>query len=154
MSEGQREILLLESGGRYFGFDIAEVLRVVQTVRSVPLPHSCPAIEGIINLHGKAVPVLDLSAWIGGTPKTVDVGDILVILNVAGRCAAVRACRARGVAGVAVTDVEPVQGLAAQSVYFTAVALIADEIVLLPKLSNFLNQLTDGFALAGASVAA
>jgi chemotaxis signal transduction protein len=154
MSEGLREILLLESGGRYFGFDVAEVLRVVQTVRSVPLPHSCPAIEGIINLHGNAVPVLDLCAWIGGAPKSVDTGDILVVLNVAGRCAAVRADRARGVTRVAAADIEPVQDLATQSVYFTAVALIADEIVLLPKLSNFLAQLTDGFALARESVAA
>ena len=154
MSEGQREILLLESGGRYFGFDIAEVLRVVQTVRSVPLPHSCPAIEGIINLHGEAVPVLDLCAWIGGTPKAVDVGDVLVVLNVAGRCAAMRADRPRGVARVAAADIEPVQDLAAQSVYFTAVALIADEIILLPNLSKFLAQLTDGFTLASESVAA
>jgi two-component system chemotaxis response regulator CheV len=154
MSKGVREILLLESGGRYFGFDVAEVLRVVQTVRSVPLPHSCPAIQGVINLHGNAVPVLDVCAWIGGTPKVVDIGDILVILNVAGRCAAVRADRARGVARVADADVEPVENLTTQSVYFTAVALIADEIVLLPELSNFLAGLTDGHALTRESVAA
>jgi chemotaxis signal transduction protein len=154
MSEGQRDILLLESGGRYFGFDIAEVSRVVQTVRSVPLPHSCPAIEGIINLHGKAVPVLDLCAWIRGSSKDVDIGDILVVLDVAGRCAAVRAERARGVARVAAADIGPAQDSATQSVYFTAVTLIADEIVLLPKLSNFLAQLTDGFALTSESVAA
>jgi chemotaxis signal transduction protein len=154
MSDGQRNILLLESGGRYFGFDLAEISNVVQAVRSVPLPHSCPAIEGIINLHGKAAPVLDLSAWIGGTPKDVEIGDILVILDVAGRCAAVRACRARGVARVVAADVEPVTELAAQSVYFAAVALIADEIVLLPKLSNFLAQLTNEFALGSEPVAA
>jgi hypothetical protein len=58
------------------------------------------------------------------------------------------------VARVAAGAIGPVQDSAAQSVYFTAVTLIADEIILLPKLSNFLAQLTDGFALTSESVAA
>jgi chemotaxis signal transduction protein len=154
MSEDHREILLLESGGRSFGFDVAQVQRVVQTVRSVPLPHSSPAIEGIINLHGTAVPVLDLCAWIGGVPKPVAVGDILVILNVAGHCAAVRAERARGVAQVAAADLGSKRSLKDEPLYFAALVLIEGEIVLLPQLGDFLNGLTERFVATHETVAA
>lgn len=153
MSERQREILLLEASGRRFGFDVAEVLRIVPAVRSVPLPHSSSAIEGIINLHGQTVPVVDLCAWIGGAPKVPDLGDLLVILNIAGHCIAVRADRAEGVVLAAATA-GLAEDRAAQPAHFAAIALIEDKIVLLPELSSFLAQLPDGLPIARGPMAA
>jgi len=59
-----------EDGGRpvpqYYGINVGKVMQVIETPRLNPpeaAPHPC--FLGVISLRGMAVPVLDLSVWLG-----------------------------------------------------------------------------------------
>ncbi len=60
---------------------IGDVECVVPAVRPVPLPHAPAGFEGIMNLRGIAVAVLDLRAWFGDAPREIQLDDLLIVLQ-------------------------------------------------------------------------
>lgn len=138
MSQIVREILLFEAGGRMFGLPIADVERVVHAVRPVPVPHGPVFIEGLLNLHGTALPVIDLNAWFGDAPREVGLNDLMIVLRAGSARVALHAERARGVATIAASAVQPAATVLASGDHFAGVVMIQDEIVLLPDVASFL----------------
>lgn len=133
-----REFLLFEAGRRVFGLPIGDVERVVHAVRPVPLPHGPAAIEGLFNLHGTAIPVLDLNVWFGDAPRDVGLSDLLIVLRAGSARVALHAERARGVAVIASSAIQPAATVLASAERFSGVAMIENEIVLLPDVASFL----------------
>ncbi|MGH7435187.1 MAG: chemotaxis protein CheW, partial [Polyangiaceae bacterium] len=53
-------ILLFEVGGRRYGLLAAEVRELVRAVTIHPLPRAPAIVEGLVNVRGRIVPVLDI----------------------------------------------------------------------------------------------
>lgn len=138
MSQVLREILLFEAGGRMFGLPVGDVERVVHAVRPVPLPHGPAFVEGLLNLHGTAIPMLDLNVWFGDAPRDVGLGDLMIVLRAGSARVALHAEHARGVATVAVSAIQPATAVLASADHFAGVVMIEDKIVLLPDVASFL----------------
>jgi chemotaxis signal transduction protein len=138
MSQVLREILLFETGGRTFGLPIGDVERVVHAVRPVPLPHAPAFIEGLLNLHGTAIPVLDLNIWFGEPPREVGLSDLMIVLRAGSARVALHAEHARGVAAIAVSSIQSADTILGSAEHFSGVVMIEDEIVLLPDVASFL----------------
>lgn len=139
MSQVVREILLFEAGGRMFGLPVADVERVVHAVRPVPLPHGPVFIEGLLNLHGTAIPVIDLNAWFGDAPREVGLNDLMIVLRAGSARVALHAEGANGVAAVAASEIQAAESVLASGKHFSGVVMIEDEIVLLPDVAGFLG---------------
>jgi chemotaxis signal transduction protein len=133
-----REILVFEAGGRAFGLAIGDIERVVHAVRPLPLPHGPAFIAGLLNLHGTAIPVLDLNAWFGDSPREVGIEDLMIVLRAGAARVALHVERARGVAAIAAAAVQPASSVLAHPQHFSGVVMIDDEIVLLPDVESFL----------------
>lgn len=144
MIEDTREILVFEAAGRHFGLGIDAVERVVSAVRPISLPQPSAAIEGIINLHGMAVPVLDLRKWFGDVSKDVELDDLFIVLHVGPRRAALCAERAHGVAKIAIADIQSTKSLIPSARYFSGIVMLADMVVFLPDLESFLTEMENG----------
>jgi purine-binding chemotaxis protein CheW len=56
----ERELLIFEIGASRFGLPSADVREVLRAVTIVPLPGAPPIVEGLINVRGRIVPVLDI----------------------------------------------------------------------------------------------
>ncbi len=138
MSRMTREILLFEAGGRTFGLPLENVERVVHAVRPVALPHGPAVIEGLLNLHGTPIPVLDLNVWFGDAPREVALNDLMIVLRAGVKRVALHAARARGVVSIAASSVQPATSVLASADHFSGVAMIENEIVLLPDIESFL----------------
>lgn len=153
MAVVMREFLLFEAGGRSFGLRIGDVERVVHAVRPVPLPHGPAAIEGIFNLHGTAVPVIDLGVWCGEIAKEVRLDDIFVVLHVGERRVALHVESAQGVVEVPDTSIQPAGSAMMPAAHFHGVAMLERGVVFLPDVESFLAaaQFAQGF---GETVAA
>lgn len=68
-------------------FPVEQVVRIIEMVTITPLPSAPEGIEGIINLHGQPVPVLDLR-WRFGLPRqayNLSTSIILVEINDTGQ---------------------------------------------------------------------
>ena len=57
-----------EVGGRAYGVDVAHVREVVRWRAVTPLPGAPVLVEGVIDLRGSVIPVVDLSRALGGAP--------------------------------------------------------------------------------------
>jgi purine-binding chemotaxis protein CheW len=53
-------ILTFQLAGHTYGLPVTDVVQIIEMLTITPLPHLPPAINGIINFHGQAVPVMDL----------------------------------------------------------------------------------------------
>jgi len=60
-----------EVGGRVIALDVAHLREVVRWQPVTPLPNSPSLIEGVIDLRGAVVPVVDLGRALGGEGVTV-----------------------------------------------------------------------------------
>ena len=72
-----------------FALSMAVVERVVRAVEISPVPGCPPEMLGVINLHGRLVPVYDIRARFGLTPQEMRVSDHLVIARTGDRLVAV-----------------------------------------------------------------
>lgn len=94
----RRDILVFDLGGRHYGLPASTVRELVRAVTIAPLPLAPPAVEGVVNVRGEVVVVLDLRARLGLPGKGVELEDHLVIVRAAGRLVGVRVDRAVGLA--------------------------------------------------------
>ena len=139
MTFATREILVLEAGGRLFGLDIGEVECVVPAVRPIPLPHAVAGFEGILNLRGTAVAVLDLGAWFGAAQREIQLDDLLIVLRAGPQPVALHVERVRGVVAIAQSSVQPAQNFVPSAQHFAGVVMVEGDIVFLPDVAGFLS---------------
>ncbi|MCP3741825.1 chemotaxis protein [Rossellomorea sp. BNER] len=62
------EIVEFEVGGNRFGINVIKVKEIIQPIPVTQIPHSHPNVEGIIQLRGEVLPVIDMSMALQLTP--------------------------------------------------------------------------------------
>jgi purine-binding chemotaxis protein CheW len=88
------EILVFEVAGRRFGLPAAAIRELLRAVAVVPLPRATPAVEGVVDLRGRVVPVIDLRARLGLPAREVAPTDHMIVAESAGGPVALRVDRA------------------------------------------------------------
>lgn len=80
VGENRLELLMFRLKGRQlFAINVFKVQEVVKVPLLRPVPHSHPHIRGVAHLRNQTVPVIDLSAAIGGGPITdLDHANLIV----------------------------------------------------------------------------
>jgi purine-binding chemotaxis protein CheW len=67
-------------GGESYGIGILQVREIIRPTAITPVPQMPPHIQGVINLRGKIIPVLDLRARFGlAAPPANDRSCIVVV---------------------------------------------------------------------------
>ena len=90
------KVLIFEIGGQRYGLPAADVRELVRAVAILPLPLESAFIEGVFDLRGTIVPVVDLRARLRLPSKAVEPSDHLIIMEAGagGRPLALRVDRA------------------------------------------------------------
>lgn len=83
-------ILSVHLGGVVLGLPATAVREIVRAVAIAPLPAGPTILEGVVNLRGALVPVIDVRRRLGMAPRTLDADEFLVILESGGRTLAMR----------------------------------------------------------------
>jgi chemotaxis-related protein WspB len=99
------KVLVFHIGRERYALPLAAVLRVLPVARLKALPGAPSCVPGLLDLHGEAVPVIDLSHMAGSPAHAVryDTRLLLVDVMAAGRMRRL-ALKAERVAGVASID--------------------------------------------------
>ena len=84
-------IVVFTVEGRRFALPLEVVDRVVRAVHITPLPRSPALVLGIINVHGKLVPVIDLRERCGVPQRETQLTDHFILTHTATRDIALRA---------------------------------------------------------------
>lgn len=62
---GQQNLVIFELDGQTYGLPVATVVQIIEMVTITPVPQSNCAVEGVINVRGTAVPVVNLRCHLG-----------------------------------------------------------------------------------------
>jgi len=143
------QLVGLELAGEFYGVEIGKIQEIIRMQSITRVPNGPAFIEGVTNLRGRVIPVMDLRARFGldTTPPTrrsrivvAEMGDHTVGLIVDAVSEVLR---------VGPEMVEPPSSLVttADSAYLRGVAKLGERLVLLLDLSRVLS-LEESTALA------
>jgi chemotaxis signal transduction protein len=85
MSRAGGGFLLVRTGDRRVGLELAHVVEVIQIGAVHPVPSREPAVRGVATVHGRIIPVLHLGALLDLAECPATVGDLIVVVTVDGR---------------------------------------------------------------------
>ena len=134
-----REVLVFEVGGQRYGLPIADVLELVRAVAITPLPDAPAFVEGIVNVRGRVLPVLDVRGRFRLPAKPLDPSDHFIIASAGARGVILRVDRATQLALVDASAVQPPETLGPGATYVAGVARLDDGLVLIHDLATFLS---------------
>jgi purine-binding chemotaxis protein CheW len=138
----EAQVVVLELAGEAYGVEIGRVQEIIRMQPITRVPNGPACIEGVTNLRGRVIPVLDLRPRFGlpATPATrqsrivvAELGSYAVGLVVDGVSEVLR---------VPADAVEPPSAVVttADSAYLRGVAKLDERLVLLLDLSRILTQ--------------
>jgi purine-binding chemotaxis protein CheW len=133
------DVLLFEVNDQRYAIPIANVVEVVHAVAITPLPGAPLLVEGVVNVRGRIVPVLDTRSRFRQPPRALDPADHFIVATAGARTLALRVDRA---VDLAVVDA----AAAAPSGYLAGVAEVEGGLVLIRDVGAFLSEAED-FAL-------
>lgn len=89
-NDSSGQLLTFECCGEIYAFDILSVLDIIEIYDITPLPLVADYILGIINLRGKAVPVMDLALKLGLGEPEYNAQSCMIVVDCDGSPLAVK----------------------------------------------------------------
>lgn len=158
MAELPSELLIFELGNQRYALPASDVRELLRAVTLTPLPRAPAVVEGVINVRGVLVPVLDIRARFRVPPKPLQPTDHLIVAHAGGRLVALRVDRALELARLEPAAVERAEAVVPGVAYVAQMAKFPDGLVLVHDLNTFLSHteadaLTEALSEASAQVA-
>jgi purine-binding chemotaxis protein CheW len=124
VDETRVELACFAVGGQRYGVDVHQVREIVRGEAVTVLPHAPPLVEGVIDLRGAIVPVIDLGRALGGAPVGEGAQTRIAIVEARGLAFGLRVAAAAEVLAAAAADVGDPPPLVAQAGYEMVQAVV------------------------------
>jgi purine-binding chemotaxis protein CheW len=125
-----------------FGVDILKVQEIIRTVEITRVPKSPEFVEGVINLRGKIVPVIDLRKRFGINRKERDNETRIIVVELIDKVVGFLVDKVKEVIRVEKSIIEPPPELTTNisTNYITGVAKLQDRLLILLDLDRVLSS--------------
>ena len=125
-----------------FGVDILNVQEIIRTVEITRVPKSPEFVEGVINLRGKIVPVIDLRKRFGIAEKKHDAETRIIVVELPDKVVGFLVDKVKEVIRVEKSVIEPPPELTTSinANYITGVAKLQDRLLILLDLDKVLSS--------------
>jgi purine-binding chemotaxis protein CheW len=118
------DLACVEVRGRMYGLEVAHIREIVRSQEVTPLPKAPALIEGVIDLRGSVIPVIDLCHVLHGEPAPEGPTTRIAVLEVDGMAIGLRVEAAVDVLSVDAASVEEPPALATHAGYDAVRAVI------------------------------
>jgi purine-binding chemotaxis protein CheW len=150
MSEDKREETLIEEilqlvsftlGDEEFGVDILKVQEINRMVAITRVPNTAEYVEGVINLRGKVIPIIDMRKRFGIKPKEDDKNTRIVVIELSGKVVGFVVDSVSEVLRIPRSITEPPPPIIAgiEADYITAVGKLEDRLLILLDLEKIFS---------------
>ncbi len=145
MSEFENKILQLVSfklGKEEFGVDILKVQEINRMLEITEMPNSPEFIEGIVNLRGRIIPVVDLKKRLHLPEKEHDNSTRIIVVELNNKTVGFIVDEVSEVLRIEsrVTEPPPQMVAGIDSDFITAVAKLEDRLLILLDLNKVLSR--------------
>jgi purine-binding chemotaxis protein CheW len=115
------------------------VVEIVRAVTVVPLPRAPLVVEGVINVRGRVLPVLDVRRRFRLPEKELAPSDHLILARAVEYTAVLRADRVLDLLQVPAAEIAEAQQILPHSEYLAGVVKLPGGLVLLHDVRTFLS---------------
>ena len=142
--QGAEELLQLVSfniGDEEFGVDILQVQEINRMLEVTRVPNAPEHVDGVINLRGKVIPIIDLRRRFGMPRKEHDKHTRIVVVELHGRVIGFVVDAVREVLRIPRSVTEPPPSITGgvNDEYITAVGKLEDRLLILLDLEKVLG---------------
>ena len=143
------EVLLFTLEGQRYALPSADVRELVRAVRLTPLPRAPDVVEGLLNLRGELLPVLDLRRRFRLPPRPLSPLDHFIIARAGPRLVGLRVDRAEGLLPLGPGELDQAPSSLPGVGYVAGAVKLPEGLVLVHDLRTFLSE-AEGLALDAA----
>lgn len=136
MSEEQ--LVVFRLGKEEYAISIAQVKEIIQYKGATKIPNTLNYMEGIINLRGKVIPVIELAARFGMVVKG-KTDRRVVILETAGQEVGIVVDEVTEVIRLQDSAIEPASTLTASNDYIRGIGKESDRLLILLNVENLFS---------------
>jgi purine-binding chemotaxis protein CheW len=128
-------------GAETYGLDIATVHKIIRMQPITKVPKTPFYVEGVINLRGKTIPVIDIGKRFGMDKTEKDKNNRIVVVNLRGNIMGIVVDSVTEVLSISSDVIEPVSGVVttANADYLAGIAKLKDNMVILLELDKLLS---------------
>ena len=139
---GVLQLVSFNLGDEEYGVDILRVQEINRMVHITRVPKAPEFVEGVINLRGKVIPIVDLRKRFGLTAKPHDKNTRIIVVDIDGRTVGLIVDGVSEVLRFSMDTIEPpppmVTGVEAE--YIWGVGKLEDRLLILLDLSKVLAK--------------
>ena len=136
------QLVTFSIGEEEFGVNILKVQEIIRTMEITKVPRAPEFVEGVINLRGKVIPIIDLRRRFGLAPKGHDKNTRIIVIEINHIIVGFVVDAVSEVLRIPASTVEPpppvVAGL--ESEYISGVGKLHDRLLILLDLDKLLSH--------------
>ena len=136
------QLVTFSTGDEEFGVDILRVQEIIRTMAITKVPKAPDFVEGVINLRGKVIPIIDLRRRFGLQSKAHDKHTRIIVIEINTMIVGFVVDSVSEVLRIPTSTVEPpppvVAGL--ESEYISGVGKLEDRLLILLDLDRLLSR--------------
>ena len=136
------QLVTFSIGEEEFGVDILSVQEIIRMMDITKVPRAPDFVEGVINLRGKVIPIIDLRRRFGLTTRDHDKHTRIIVIEINNMIVGFVVDSVSEVLRIPASTVEPpppvVSGL--ESEYISGVGKLADRLLILLDLDRLLSR--------------
>jgi purine-binding chemotaxis protein CheW len=135
------QVACFRLGDDLYAADIMRIKEIIRPQKLTSLPKAPSFVEGVINLRGAVIPVVDIRSRFDLPKRPVDQSTRLLIVKVAGQLLGLVVDDVTEVITVPVKDIKPSPQVSASidAEYLVGVCLVNDNMVMLLNLDRIIS---------------
>jgi purine-binding chemotaxis protein CheW len=138
----EKQMVLFKLGSETYGLDIATVHEIIRMQPITKVPKTPFYVEGVINLRGKTIPVIDMGKRFGMEKVERDKSNRIVVVNLEDTTMGIIVDSVTEVLSISNDSIEPVSDIVttSNSDYLAGIAKLTDKMVILLELNKLLSR--------------
>ncbi|MBI5327233.1 MAG: chemotaxis protein CheW [Deltaproteobacteria bacterium] len=135
------QLVTFKIGKEEFSVDILMVQEIIRMIDITHVPKAPEFVEGVINLRGKVIPVIDLRKRFGLERVEKDKDSRIIVIETGGKSVGMLVDSVSEVMRLAAETIEPPPEIAASvdSGYITGVGKLKDRLIILLNIDKILS---------------
>lgn len=145
MSSGdqtEQQLVVFELNNEVYGVDIAKVQEIIRMQNITQVPRAPQFVEGVINLRGRVIPVVDLRKRFGFATTEHSKQSRIVVVEIEGQTIGMIVDGVSEVLRVPTASIEPPSPVVTtlDSDYLRGIAKLEDSLIILLQLDKILSD--------------
>jgi purine-binding chemotaxis protein CheW len=135
-------LISFELNGEVFGIDIMVVQEIIRLVQITKVPNSPDFVDGVVNIRGKVIPVVDLRSRMGMPRKEHDNNTRIIVVELSGKTSGFIVDAVNEVLRIplSITEAPPEIAAAVNSEYIKSVGKLEGRLLILIDLEKVLTK--------------